>query len=161
MQTGGAGESGGSGGGTGAGSYRTLRSRRETPSIGEINVTPLVDVVLVLLIIFMVTAPMMSRGIDVTLPVATQTENPPEDRLTISVNAEGRVYLSDRPVNLVLLEQTLRDYLAAGRAGRVVILRADESLRYGKVIEVVDKIKRAGVEQIGFAYVLPDEKKTK
>jgi biopolymer transport protein ExbD len=158
MQTGGAGESGGSGGGTGAGSYRTLRSRRETPSIGEINVTPLVDVVLVLLIIFMVTAPMMSRGIDVTLPVATQTENPPEDRLTISVNAEGRVYLSDRPVNLVLLEQTLRDYLAAGRAGRVVILRADESLRYGKVIEVVDKIKKAGVEQIGFVYTLPGEK---
>jgi biopolymer transport protein ExbD len=158
MQTGGGGEGGGAGG---VGSYRTLRSRRETPSIADINVTPLVDVVLVLLIIFMVTAPMMSRGIDVNLPVATQTENPPEDRLMISINAEGRVYLSDKPINLVLLEQTLRDYLASSRSGRVVILRADESLRYGKVIEVVDKIKRAGVEQIGFAYVTPEEKKTR
>jgi biopolymer transport protein TolR len=158
MQTGGGGEGGGAGG---VGSYRTLRSRRETPSIADINVTPLVDVVLVLLIIFMVTAPMMSRGIDVNLPVATQTENPPEDRLMISINADGRVYLSDKPINLVLLEQTLRDYLASSRSGRVVILRADESLRYGKVIEVVDKIKRAGVEQIGFAYVTPDEKKAR
>ena len=159
MQAGGGGEGGGGAGGVG--SYRTLRSRRETPSIADINVTPLVDVVLVLLIIFMVTAPMMSRGIDVNLPVATQTENPPEDRLMISINAEGRVYLSDKPINLVLLEQTLRDYLASSRSGRVVILRADESLRYGKVIEVVDKIKRAGVEQIGFAYVTPDEKKAR
>jgi biopolymer transport protein TolR len=158
MQAGGSGNGGG-GGGAGAGSYRTLRSRRETPSIGEINVTPLVDVVLVLLIIFMVTAPMMSRGIDVSLPVATQTENAPEDRLTISVNAEGRVYLGDKPINLVLLEDTLKNMFAAGRTGKVVYLRADEGLRYGKVIEVVDKIKRAGVEQIGFVYVLPDEKK--
>src|SRR6185503_15877872 len=102
MQTGGGGEGGGAGG---VGSYRTLRSRRETPSIADINV-----------------------------PVATQTENPPEDRLMISINAEGRVYLSDKPINLVLLEQTLRDYLASSRSGRVVILRADESLRYGKVI---------------------------
>ena len=160
MQTGGTGDGGGSGGGAGAGSYRTLRSRRETPSIGEINVTPLVDVVLVLLIIFMVTAPMMSRGIDVSLPVATQTENPPEDRLTVSINAQGRVYVSDRPVNLALLEDTLRG-LVSGRSAKVVILRADEGLRYGAVIEVVDKIKNAGVEQIGFAYVLPQEKKTR
>jgi biopolymer transport protein TolR len=159
MQTGGAGESGGSSGA--GGSYRTLRSRRETPPIGEINVTPLVDVVLVLLIIFMVTAPMMSRGIDVSLPVATQTDNPPEDRLMISVKADGRVYLSDQPVNLVLLEDRLKNILASGRGGRVVMLHADESLRYGRVIEVVDKIKRAGVEQIGFAYVLPDEKKAR
>src|SRR6185503_7279142 len=113
MQTGGGGEGGGAGG---VGSYRTLRSRHETPSIADINVTPLVDVVLVLLIIFMVTAPMMSRGIDVNLPVATQTENPPEDRLMISINAEGRVYLSDKPINRVLLEQTLRDYLASSRS---------------------------------------------
>ena len=156
MQSGGGGESGGGGGGIG--SYRTLRSRRETPSIADINVTPLVDVVLVLLIIFMVTAPMMSRGIDVNLPVATQTENPPEDRLTVSINAEGSVYISDRPVNLALLEDTLRG-LVSGRAAKVVILRADEGLKYGRVIEVVDKIKNAGVEQIGFAYVLPQEKK--
>ena len=158
MQAGGHGESG-TGTGGAASSYRTLRSRRSTPAMGEINVTPLVDVVLVLLIVFMVTAPMMSRGIDVSLPVATQTENAPEDRLTISVNAEGRVYVGDKPVNLALLEDTLKGLVAGGRAGKIVYLRADERLRYGKVIEVVDKIKRAGVEQIGFVYVTPEEKK--
>src|SRR3990170_1102031 len=95
------------GGDTGAGSvYRGLRSRRGSGSmLGEINVTPLVDVVLVLLLVFMVTAPMMSRGIDVSLPVA------------------------------------------------------DETLRYGQVIRVVDVVKRAGVLRIGFVYALPEEKR--
>lgn len=153
-----AGGNGGSGGGGVAGSiYRGFRGRRSVAALGEINVTPLVDVVLVLLIVFMVTAPMMSRGIDVSLPVANQPQNAPEDRLTVSINAEGRVYVGDRPVNLVLLEDHLRA-LVAGRATSVVYLRADESLRYGKVIEVVDKIKKAGVQQIGFVYVLPEEK---
>ena len=137
------------------------RSGQGRGTMSEINVTPLVDVVLVLLIIFMVTAPMMSRGIDVALPVATQTENPPEDRLTVTIKADGRVYISDRPVNLVLLEDTLRGLVASRASGKVVMLHADESLRYGRVIEVVDKIKNAGVEQIGFAYVLPDDKKKK
>jgi biopolymer transport protein TolR len=137
--------------------YRGLRSRRGAAALGEINVTPLVDVVLVLLLVFMVTAPMMSRGVDVSLPVANQPQIEPEDRITVSVNADGRVFIADKPVNLVLLEQTLQGMLQ-GRVSKVVYLRADERLRYGKVIEVVDKLKRAGVEQIGFAYVLPAEK---
>ena len=125
--------------------------------LGEINVTPLVDVVLVLLLVFMVTAPMMSRGVDVSLPVADQPQNEQEDRITVSVKADGRIYVGDSPVNLALLEQTLQGMMQA-RAGKVAYLRADERLRYGKVIEVVDKMKRAGVEQIGFVYVLPSEK---
>ena len=129
--------------------------------MGEINVTPLVDVVLVLLLVFMVTAPMMSRGIDVSLPVATETEKQPEDRLSITVNAQGRVYIGDKPINIVLLEDTLKGMLANGRSGKVAYLRADQSLQYGKVIEVVDKMKRAGIETIGFAYDLPEEKAKK
>jgi biopolymer transport protein TolR len=138
--------------------YRGLRSRRGLSMLGEINVTPLVDVVLVLLLVFMVTAPMMSRGIDVSLPVANQPKIPPEDRLTVSVNAEGRVYVSDRPVNIALLEDRIRE-LTAGRPETVVYLRADEGLRYGDVIRVVDVIKRAGIERIGFVYALPEEKR--
>ena len=137
--------------------YRGLRGRRGSALLGEINVTPLVDVVLVLLLIFMVTAPMMSRGIDVSLPVANQPRIPPEDRITVSVNAEGRVYVSDSPVNIALLEDRLRA-LTSGRSSSVVYLRADESLRYGQVIRVVDVIKRAGIDRIGFVYVLPGEK---
>jgi biopolymer transport protein TolR len=149
----------GDGGGVGHASavYRGLRGRRSAPVLGEINVTPLVDVVLVLLLVFMVTAPMMHRGVDVSLPVADQPDNDPEDRITVSIRADGRVYVGDNPVNLVLLEQTLQGLLQ-GRTGKVAYLRADERLRYGKVIEVVDKMKRAGVEQIGFVYVLPSEK---
>src|SRR5262245_36981559 len=151
-----------SGGGeraTRAGSvYQGFRSRAGAPMLGDINVTPLVDVVLVLLLVFMVTAPMMSRGIDVALPVANQPQIPPEDRVTVSVRADGKVYVGDRIVNLALLEDDLRGRMA-GRPTKVVYLRADEGLRYGKVIEVVDTIKRAGVEQIGFVYTLPGEKR--
>jgi biopolymer transport protein TolR len=136
--------------------YQGFRGRRGGTMIGEINVTPLVDVVLVLLLVFMVTAPMMNRGVDVSLPVANLPDNPPEDRITVTVTSEGRVMIGDRPVNLVLLVDELRGILAT-RAARVVYLRADEGLRYGKVIEVVDKLKQAGVEQIGFAYKLPQE----
>jgi biopolymer transport protein TolR len=145
---------------TGAAVYRGMRGRSAPQALGEINVTPLVDVVLVLLLVFMVTAPMMSRGIDVSVPVANQPQVPQEDRLTVSVNAQGRIYVGDKPVNLVLLEDHLRGLLS-GRATKVVYLRADEKLQYGQVIQVVDKMKSAGVEQIGFAYQLPQERTRK
>ena len=110
-----------------------------------------------LLLVFMVTAPMMSRGIDVSLPVANQPNITPEDRpVTVVVNARGTVYINDKPVALPLLEDQLRGRLQ-GMATKVVYLRADEALRYGKVIEVVDIMKHAGVEQIGFAYDLPEK----
>jgi biopolymer transport protein ExbD len=155
MQASGGGDTGG--GSHAAGTYRSLRSNRPSHAIGEINVTPLVDVVLVLLLVFMVTAPMMSRGIDVSLPVANQPQVDKGDRVQVSINAQGQIFLMDKPVNAVLLEDRLRA-LMDGRPAKVVYLRADESLRYGKVIAVVDKIKNAGVDQIGFAYVLPAEK---
>ena len=154
MQAGGGSDSSSSGA---AAAYKGLRSARTTHVMGEINVTPLVDVVLVLLLVFMVTAPMMSRGIDVSLPVANQPKNDPEDRVTVSINAQERVYVADQPIAMPLLEQHIKG-LMDGRTSKVVYLRADEKLRYGKVIEVVDRIKRAGVEQIGFVYVLPGEK---
>ena len=125
--------------------------------LGDINVTPLVDVVLVLLLVFMVTAPMMSRGIDVSLPVANQPQIEPEDRITVSINARGTVYIGNQPVALPLLEEQLRSRIQ-GLVTRVAYLRADRSLQYGKVIEVVDIMKRAGVEQFGFVYELPSER---
>ena len=152
-----AGGQAGGGASQAAATYRTLRSRHATQAMGEINVTPLVDVVLVLLLVFMVTAPMMSRGIDVTLPVANQRQNDPEDRLTVSVTAQGRVFIGDQPVADPLLVEQLRGRIE-GMTTRVVYLRADEGLRYGRVIEVVDALKQAGAEQIGFVYVLPAER---
>jgi biopolymer transport protein ExbD len=156
MQAGGQGGTNGAGAGAAA-TYRTLRSRAGTSMLGEINVTPLVDVVLVLLLVFMVTAPMMSRGIDVSLPVANQPRADEEERVTVSMNASDRIYIGDQLVTPAMLEDRLRAMMEV-RASKVVYLRADESLRYGRVIAVVDVIKRAGVEQIGFVYVLPSEK---
>jgi biopolymer transport protein ExbD len=125
--------------------------------MGEINVTPMVDVVLVLLLVFMVTAPMMSRGIDVSLPVANQPQIAPQDRITVSVRADGRIFVSDKAVNIALLEDRLRA-LTSGSTDPVVYLAADESLRYSEVIRVVDLIKTAGINRIGFVYQLPEEK---
>lgn len=136
--------------------YLAFRRKRPRRSMGEINVTPLVDVVLVLLLVFMVTAPLMSQGIDITLPTANQFDNQPEDRLTVTLDAQGRAYLGRQPLALPLLEDQVRAILA-GRPTQVVYLRADESVRYGKVIEVVDLLKRCGVERIGFAYETPKE----
>ena len=156
MQAGGG--SGGSGGGGGSvGAYRPVGGRRAPSALGEINVTPLVDVVLVLLLVFMITAPMMSRGIDVTLPQASIEQTDPEERVTVSVNADGRVYLGDKQMVLPLLLDQLR-VMMDGRPKKVAYLKADERLAYGKVIEVVDHMKQAGVEQIGFVYELPSER---
>ena len=154
MQAGGEGESGA---GHAAATYRGMRSRRGSPALGEINVTPLVDVVLVLLLVFMVTAPMMSRGIDVALPVADQPQVDPEDRIAVTIDNKERIFIGGQPVNILLLEDQLRGMME-GRTSKVIYLRADEGLRYGKIIQVVDRIKKAGVEQIGFVYVLPQEK---
>src|SRR5688500_3742255 len=155
MQAGGG--EGESGAGHAAATYRGMRSRRGSPALGEINVTPLVGVVLVLLLVFMVTAPMMSRGIDVALPAANQPQIEPESRTEVTINAREQIFVDARPVNILLLEDQLRGMME-GRTSKVVYLRADEALRYGKVIAVVDQIKKAGVEQIGFVYVLPQEK---
>ena len=152
-----AGQGGNGGASQAATTYRTMRSRHAGAVLGDINVTPLVDVVLVLLLVFMVTAPMMSRGIDVSLPVADQPNVSQEDRITVSVNARGTVFIGDQPVALPLLEDQLRGRML-GLATKVVYLRADQALRYSKVIEVVDVMKHAGVEQIGFVYELPSEK---
>ena len=154
MQAGGNGEGAA---GHAAATYRGMRSRRGTAALGEINVTPLVDVVLVLLLVFMVTAPMMSRGIDVSLPAANQPQIEPETRTEVTINAKEQIFIDSRPVNILLLEEQLRGMME-GRSSKVVYLRADEGLRYAKVIQVVDVIKKAGVEQIGFVYVLPQEK---
>src|SRR5436190_7684518 len=105
MQAGGESDSGA---GHAAATYRGLRTRRGTPAMGDINVTPLVDVVLVLLLVFMVTAPMMSRGIDVSLPVANQPQIPPDTRVEVTVRADGRVYVAN---NLMTTLDMLEDRL--------------------------------------------------
>ena len=124
--------------------YRGAAARPAAAALGEINVTPLVDVVLVLLLVFMVTAPMMSRGIDVSLPVANQPQIDPEDRITVSVNARRADLHGRQARQRRCCSRTSSEGMMEGRPAKVVYLRADEGLRYGKVIAVVDKHQEGG-----------------
>jgi biopolymer transport protein TolR len=118
------------------------------PSLSDINVTPLVDVILVLLIIFMVTAPMMTRGIDVRLPKTESGADATEQRMVVTVDADNSIYLNDRPVNLALLTDRLQTEMK--RTGLdFVFLRADQEVPYGRVMLVMDQIKKAGAERVG------------
>jgi len=116
-------------------------------AMSEINVTPLVDVILVLLIIFMVAAPMLQQGMEVALPqTVTRSEVVEENRVVLTLNRENTLYLDDRPLNVNLLEETLRRILEAGP--RQVFLRADKEVKYGIVAAVMDAAQRAGVDQV-------------
>jgi biopolymer transport protein TolR len=117
--------------------------------MSEINVTPFVDVMLVLLIIFMVTAPMMMQGMDVALPqVTSKPLETKEDHLMITLNKDGQIYINDFLVTL----DTLQDKLAKiiqGRANPDVYLKADREVPYGMVAQAMAQIKDAGIDRLG------------
>ena len=117
--------------------------------MSEINVTPFVDVMLVLLIIFMVTAPMMMQGVDVDLPEATSEPlAAQEEALIISINDEGLVFISDYEVSVDSLGEKLLKILE-GRESREVYMSADKAVPYGVVVRVMSEIKAAGIEKLG------------
>jgi biopolymer transport protein TolR len=136
----------------------TLRAKREVgTALSEINVTPFVDVMLVLLVIFMITAPMMQSGIGVNLPTAETDTAPAEEGLTLTVDAERSIYLGLDVTNINLLENKVRSALA-GKSKKVVFLKADQSLPYGYIVDIMDVIMKAGVETLGII-AEPEEKK--
>jgi biopolymer transport protein TolR len=118
--------------------------------MGEINVTPLVDVILVLLIIFMITAPLLLSGIQVQIPASQAGSLPaqPAQPLVISINKEGQIYMDQQALPLLELKRRLPAWLAA-RKGQAVYLRADEGVPYGSVVRVLDVLDEAGAEAIG------------
>ena len=137
------------------------RARRVTTSLAEINVVPLVDVMLVLLIIFMVAAPMIQRGVDVKLPVATRTQQIQGERLYVTVPATYRqrrlVFLGDEAVRLDVLQERVRQKIET-LADKQVYLRGDGSITYSELMEVFDRLKGAGVQNIGLVNRLPEER---
>jgi biopolymer transport protein TolR len=122
--------------------------RRVGTSLAEINIIPLVDVVLVLLLIFMLTAPMMYRGIDVNLPKAASRPTAVEERMVLTVTKDRTLYLNEKPVSLATLETQLRDAFK-GRTDKTLYLKADAGLAYGAVVETMDRVRRAGIERLG------------
>jgi biopolymer transport protein ExbD len=130
-------------------------------SLSEINVTPFIDVMLVLLIIFMVTAPLMQSGIGVNLPQAETEAAPADPGLSITITLDKYIHIDGSVININLLERRLREYFA-GRAKKTLYIKGDKGLPYGTIVDVMDIAKKAGVETIGLVTepIEPPRKKT-
>ena len=123
-----------------------MKSDRGRNVLSEINVTPFVDVMLVLLVIFMITAPLLQQGIDVNLPKAKGKDLPPEERITLVIKKGGIIYMNDNPVSLSQMGHKLQ---AISKLNPNVFLKADKDVPYGFVVEVMGEIKVAGIEKLG------------
>ena len=134
----------------------TLESRHRR-FLAEINVIPLVDVVLVLLVIFMVTAPIIQQGVQVNLPQAKTSAIPgTEEFLVVTVAKNGNIYLNDNSMSLKELGEKLRA-IKKLQADKQVYLRADQDVRYGAVMKAIAEIKQAGIERLGMVTRPPSE----
>jgi biopolymer transport protein TolR len=126
-----------------------VSSQRDGTTISQINVTPLVDVMLVLLVIFMVTAPIIQQGVQVNLPQAKAGAIPgTEELLVVSIAKNGRIYLNDNAVTSAELGEKLRA-IRKLQGDKQVYLRADQDVRYGVVMKTIAEIKQAGIEKLG------------
>ncbi len=126
-----------------------LNNRQDRGTISQINVTPFVDVMLVLLVIFMVTAPIIQQGVQVNLPqvkggAITGKENP----LIVTITKNGRIYLNDNQIKLKDLGKKLRA-ISKIQKGKEVFLRADQNVRYGIVMRTIEVIKESGMTKLG------------
>jgi biopolymer transport protein ExbD/biopolymer transport protein TolR len=135
--------------GGGGGGYRTQTA------MADINITPLVDVVLVLLLIFMLTAPVLQSGIDVAIPHTRSTSTLTEERMVVTIDRDQNVFLEDKPISVASLTAALQPRASAahepeGReaARRIVYVRADERVPFGAFASVMDAIKLAGITNI-------------
>ena len=137
------------------------RGRRIASSLAEINVVPLVDVMLVLLIIFIITAPMIQRGVDVNLPVARRSSQIAGERIFVSIPVNYReshiVYLDQEPIRAEILGERVRQKMERA-ASKEVFLRGDGSVRYQELMDIFDRLRGAGVEKIGMISKLPEER---
>lgn len=123
-----------------------MKTNRDRTVLSEINVTPFVDVMLVLLVIFMVTAPLLQQGVDVNLPKAKGKELPPEERISLVIKRDRTIYMNDTPITIPQMRQKLE---AISKLNPNIFLKADKDVPYGLVVEVMGEIKEAGIEKLG------------
>jgi biopolymer transport protein TolR len=123
-----------------------MKTNRDRTVLSEINVTPFVDVMLVLLVIFMVTAPLLQQGVDVNLPKAKGKDLPPEERISLVIKKDRAIYMNDTPITIPQMRQKLE---AISKLNPNIFLKADKDVPYGLVVEVMGEIKEAGIEKLG------------
>lgn len=121
---------------------------RTQTALAEINITPLVDVVLVLLLIFMLTAPVLQSGVEVAVPKTRSVNQLTEERMVVTIDKDQNVFLQDKPVNVNDLSKQLRSTGKQDPAKRVIYLRADEQVPFGAFASVMDAVKQAGITNI-------------
>jgi len=128
-------------------------------NLSQINVTPLVDVMLVLLIIFMVTAPMLDQGVEVDLPQVKEAPGLPQQQepLVITLDRNGQVMIGKAVLDDLAKLGPVIDQALKGKPDREVFLEADEKVPYGRVVQVMAAVKKAGVESLGMVTRLPEE----
>jgi biopolymer transport protein TolR len=143
-----------------SGGGHRARGRRVSTTLAEINVIPLVDVMLVLLIIFMVAAPMLQRGVEVALPESRRSSEIASERLFVDVplsyRKDRRVYLAKEPVRIEILAERIRQRLV-NRTDKQVFVRSDSHLDVQALIDVLDALKAAGVQTAGIVTELPTQ----
>lgn len=137
-----------------------MRNRRKSNGeklVSEINVTPLVDVVLVLLIIFMVTAPMLQMGMDINLPQAkAKTLDVNEEKIVLNINGKKELYINNYKTTMAELGGKL-EAIFKSRIEREVYMRADKDVPYGFVVQVMSEVRKAGVDKLGMITEPPKE----
>ncbi|MCK9362896.1 MAG: protein TolR [Syntrophales bacterium] len=139
--------------------YSRRRNNSYDRPMAEINVTPLVDVMLVLLVIFMVTAPMLQTGIDVNLPrVKAKSVDVAEEKIVLTINGAREIFINRSPLNLSDLGVKLESIFKQ-RIDREVYLRADRNVPYGFVVEVMAAVRKAGVDKLGMITEPPEERR--
>lgn len=138
-----------------------VKSAKNGDRLAEINIIPLVDVVLVLLIIFMVTAPMLKEGIDIDLPeVGADSVQSQQDDFVVSIDSLGRIYFNENEkekYSIVSVEERLEE-IFSDRKKKEIYLKADKGIKYGYVMEVMAAAQRAGVQRVGMITTHPQDK---
>lgn len=139
---------------------RHQRGRRVSPTLSEINVVPMVDVMLVLLIIFMVAAPMLQRGVEVNLPVSRRSQEISSDQVFVDVPAsykeDQRVFIKQEPIRIDVLAERIRQ-LMINRSSKQVYLRGDGEINLQELMDVLSRLREGGIQSVGIVSKLPGE----
>lgn len=137
-----------------------FKTHKKHERLSEINIIPLVDIMLVLLIIFMVTAPMLKEGVDINLPEVDAKSLPTQqDEFILSIDQDGRIFFNDDPkekYSMVSIEERLDEFFR-DKPKKEIFIKADKTVRYGYLMEVMAACQRVGIERVGMISARPDE----